>query len=397
MAIAYHHGATHGRCYLALVAFLAAMGVAIAGARAGELVVVASSAAELPAGTRLEEGARLQLPAGTSVTILADSGRSWVIEGPFEGAVPQAEGAQAGQTSVIALLSDLLASGGGRDIEIGAVRGKGATGMPPQPAWIDVTRSATYCVVAAEGGAILWRPSAERTARVRLTRIDTASSVTVEWPAGASTRPWPEALPPADGAAYLAVADRGSAPARLELRLVPAALGGGYEAIAWMAAHGCRAQGRAAALARVARIAPLDIALTSDRGRTPRYRIGEAIAFVVRTNRRAALYCVHSDAAGATLVLFPGPDPGGPWIEADAPLALPGPRLEVRLAASMPTGRERLACFAVADDPAQALPASLTAGDFSPVSAADLERVERVLGGYPASEVARDSIEIVIE
>jgi hypothetical protein len=391
MAIATHHGATLGRSCLALVAFLAAMLVAMAGARAGELVVVASSAAELPAGTRLEERARLQLPAGTSVTILAESGRSWVIEGPFDGAAPEAEGERAGETSIVALLSDLLASDG-YDIEIGAVRGLAAAVTPPQRSWIDVTRSGTYCV-AAEGGAVLWRPSAEQ-ATVRLTRIDTASSAAVEWPAGAPTQPWPEALPPAE-AAYLAVTERGSGPARLKLRLLPGAVGGGYEAIAWMAAQGCRDQARAAALATVARIAPLDIALTSDRGRTPRYRIGEAMAFEVQTNRRAALYCLHSDAAGATVVLFPGPD-DGPWVDADAPLALPGPRLDVRLTASTPRGRERLACFAAADDPAE-LPAALSAGNFSAVSAAELERVERVLARTPASEVTRDAIEIVIE
>jgi hypothetical protein len=62
----------------------------------------------------------------------------------------------------------------------------------------------------------------------------------------------------------------------------------------------------------------------------------------------------------------------------------------------MPRGRERLACFAAAEDPAE-LPASLSAGNFSAVSAAELERVERVLARTPASEVTRDSIEIVIE
>jgi hypothetical protein len=391
MAIAPHHGATLGRSCLALVAFLAAMLVAMAGARAGELVVVASSAAELPAGTRLEESARLQLPTGTSVTILAESGRSWVIEGPFDGAAPEAEGERAGETSIVALLSNLLASDG-YDIEIGAVRGLAAAVTPPQRSWIDVTRSGTYCV-AAEGGAVLWRPSAERMATAWLTRIDTASSAAVEWPAGAPTQPWPEALPPAE-AAYLAVTERGSGPARLKLRLLPAALDG-YEAIAWMAAQGCRDQARAAALAAVARIAPLDIALTSDRGRTPRYRVGEAMAFEVHANRRAALYCLHSDAAGATVVLFPGPD-DGPWVDAGAPLALPGPRLDVRLTVSMPRGRERLACFAAAEDPAE-LPAALSAGNFSAVSAAELERVEQALARTPASEVTRDAIEIVIE
>jgi hypothetical protein len=175
---------------LALAVLLA---TGAASAAANVLVVRSSgpSAKGFPPGRSLPDNARIQLSAGDTVVVLDSRGtRTFRGPGTFSPAAAVQAGAQTVQGS------------NGRRARIGAVRSAAIVPTAtPTTIWdVDASQSGTMCL-ASSSGVRLWRPDSSQASIVTVTGPNGASQA-VEWPAGASTVPWPASVPITSGAQY---------------------------------------------------------------------------------------------------------------------------------------------------------------------------------------------------
>lgn len=231
------------RGLLAAAALLAAM----TGAQARELVVVESTAPDLPAGRIIDGSAPLSLKAGMRVALVADDGKVIKLEGPFIGTV--SGGGAGGDRAVVAAISRLFDGGPAESASLGTFRGAGpqADGREASTAdifAIDIRRTGTQC--AATGGLpTLWRAETGRETTVTLQQLPGGPGGLVRFPAGVATAAWPAAVPVADDGEYL-VRDAGDAWSNtLRLRILPASVAEGASGVAWLADNGCASQARA--------------------------------------------------------------------------------------------------------------------------------------------------------
>ena len=135
---------------------------------------------------------------------------------------------------------------------------------------------------------------------------------------------------------------------------------------------------------------PIAVELSSRRGRTPRYLIGEPLHLLVRTNRTTALYCFYLQANRRLLKIFPNPE------HADALLApglheIPGALFPFYFVVAEPPGIELIKCFAVSRDVTALLPPLLRENSLRPLpigSEWELARIFRSLKAVGLSEVS---------
>ena len=230
------------RSLLAAAALLASM----TGAQARDLVVVESTAPDLPAGRVVNGSAPLSLKAGTRVTLIGDDGKVIKLDGPFNGAVGNS--AKSGDPAVVAAISRLFEGQTAENTSLGTFRGgshsvKGDA-VPADALAIDIRRPGTQCV-AAGTGPTLWRADAGREATVALQQLPGGPGGLVRFPTSAETAAWPVSVPIADNVEYL-VRDASDAWSNtLRLRLLPASAADGLHRVVWMADNGCTGQARA--------------------------------------------------------------------------------------------------------------------------------------------------------
>lgn len=313
---------------------------------AADSVVLSSTAPGLAVGRVLADGEALRLPDGSLTTLLRADGRVAKLHGPFEGPAATAfdeSGAEAGSSLFAGWTGiEVSALGGARGTLLDAGSAPSAGGR----VMVDPLRSGTWCIA----------PGAELHLTSGAIIEDPASGRRIGAQAGA---PWPPDLPPADGATFLAHTGAGTQ----RLRFARAAdLPPGPELAMRMAQAGCHEQA-APYLRRIgANLTPFALHLATDRGRTPRYALGEPIALVLQVNRPAKLACyvLKDDAVTA---LFPAPLD----LADHQPLRIPGDRVAKEVAADPPPGLVEIRCHAALPNVAMPMPAA-------PLSEAVLER-----------------------
>ena len=135
---------------------------------------------------------------------------------------------------------------------------------------------------------------------------------------------------------------------------------------------------------------PIAIELSSRRGETPRYTIGEQLNLLVRTGRQTALYCFYLQANRRLLKIFPNPEHTnavlGPGLH-----EIPGSLFPFNFVISNPPGIELTKCFAASRDITAALPAGLRKNSLNPLPVGtewELARIFRGLKGVGLSEVS---------
>ena len=107
-------------------------------APAAEFVVVAGGAPGLMPGQVVQSGATLEIPAGASVTLVSESGKTLTLKGPHSGSAGtgSAGGGNPGP-GLIKALSGLLTVWGQETASLGTMRGVQPP-PPPDPAnrWV---------------------------------------------------------------------------------------------------------------------------------------------------------------------------------------------------------------------------------------------------------------------
>ena len=211
-------------------------------ASAAEFVVVAGGAPGLMPGQVVQSGATLEIPAGASVTLVSESGKTLTLKGPHSG--PAGTGGGGGGNpgpGLIKALSGLLTVSGQETASLGTMRGVQPPPPPPDPWVVDIGRSGDHCV-PAKGTVRLWRAKKDKARILSLKNLGDKSKSVTDWPAGSSALAWPAEVTLGNGARYLLRLKGSRARRKFNLHLVPAGLPTDAHRAAWMAKKGCETQ-----------------------------------------------------------------------------------------------------------------------------------------------------------
>ncbi|MFQ5765321.1 MAG: hypothetical protein ACE5GT_10345 [Rhodospirillales bacterium] len=210
-------------------------------AQAQNLVVVASGAPTLTPGQVVKANAPLDIPAGASVTLVSESGKTVTLTGPHSGPAGIGGGGGGGKASLVSSLSKLLEESGRETASLGTMRAAGRREPPDDPWVMDIGQSGDQCAAAA-GAVIFWRAVENKARILSLKNLNDRSRALADWPAGASRLEWPKEVKLADGARYLLRLKGSRATRKITLHLVPGDLPTDAHKAAWMAEKGCARQ-----------------------------------------------------------------------------------------------------------------------------------------------------------
>jgi peptidoglycan hydrolase-like protein with peptidoglycan-binding domain/curli biogenesis system outer membrane secretion channel CsgG len=120
---------------------------------------------------------------------------------------------------------------------------------------------------------------------------------------------------------------------------------------------------------------PLQVSMTTPKGRKPVYRVRESLAMTVTTSRDAYLYCYYSDANGTVARIFPNKFAPDSYVAANRPTAIPGKSGGFGIIFDKPGATEEVLCLASEREIGLRLPDSLKQKDLAPLPVASLDDV----------------------
>lgn len=207
---------------------------------AADMVIVASTAPAFSAGQIIQHDTPLDIPAGSSITVIAQNGQSRTLTGPYSGA-PGIGSGSGGKDGVVASLSGLFAGSGQESATLGVMRS--IPPLPPSDPWVvNIGRSGDHCV-PAKGSVQFWRAQADRTQILVLKHMGKPRAKSqADWTQDAQILTWPEDVPRIDGGTYLARIKDGKTARKVTLHIAPDGLKSDVHSAAWMADQGCRRQ-----------------------------------------------------------------------------------------------------------------------------------------------------------
>lgn len=182
-----------------------------------DVVVVDSSASDIPAGTVISAGMAINLEAGTEITVLGADGSIGILKGPYRGSISQDTGDGADEGEVISAVKSLITKSNKQSSALGAVRS--ITSTQATDLWsISVAKSGIYCVMSNIQPKLIRKHSAKS---VKLT-VKKRKGVKHEvfWAAGEYSIEWPEEVPIEEGAAYLLKLEGQPLPKKIKIYLI---------------------------------------------------------------------------------------------------------------------------------------------------------------------------------
>jgi hypothetical protein len=367
------------------VAALVLLCAAFAAGKAwAEAVVLSSTAPGMAVGRVIRDGEAIHLPEDTQTALLLATGQVLKLAGPYDGLAAPSHA--AGNTG------SLLAGWSGTDLSaLGGARGEL---VPPiglaqagEPVAVESGQSGTWCVAPA-GRIVLKRPPA---GRLELEDARSHRRVAMAWPDGAAERPWPAELPLGDETTVLVRGPAGEPPYPIRLRVINERPGSTpVDRLLTLASAGCLRQAGPALQALGMRLQEFALYLSTDRGRTPRYAVGEPVTLVLQTNRPADLYCWVLHEAGASLLF---PPPGRLTIPDHSEIRIPGERVAVQIAASPPPGLGEVRCYAVPQGTAVTAPSLPAAAQPEQIA----QTLDAAFASLPRQSVARARVIMRVE
>ncbi|NWH08020.1 MAG: hypothetical protein HXY22_05135 [Alphaproteobacteria bacterium] len=215
-----------------------ALALGAGAALAGPMTVVASDAPDLKPGDVIRDGESIKVPEGASVQLFTLTGREIVVKGPFVG-FPGGEGSPPEENKLVLLASVIFGTA-----EMTVDYGMPQRNFRADPgASLDISSGGTWCIAKGQP-VMLTRGLATQTQGGQLTALNEDRTVAIEWAEGARATPWPQQLPPEDGAVYQ-LRRPGAGPVTFTLR-VTSETDNPAQQVAQMAVAGCRAQVEAA-------------------------------------------------------------------------------------------------------------------------------------------------------
>lgn len=358
---------------------------AVGGPAAAEGIVLSSTAPGMTVGRMIADDETLRLPEGSLTTLLLPTGQTLTLAGPYDGkpAPPQGGGGASGG----------LADWKGLDLSsLGGTRGERLSRMAipdaAAPLSIDASTAGTWCVPSGTP-LRLAAPKAAGTATLHLEDARTKATAVVSWPDG-KDQPWPPQLPVADGTTILARPQGADAPHPIRFRATDDGAADDFSRVVSWSRAGCYRQAAPFLREIGAQVAPFELYLSTNRGRTPRYVIGETVTLVLQSNRSANLHCyLLRDASVSPLFLEP---PGFVRLADHTELRIPGERVAIEIAALPPPGVGEVRCYAV--DPAGGSKLAIPGDALNDPTG---QRLDRLFGGLSEGRVARATLHIRID
>lgn len=205
-----------------------------------DLVVVASDEPSLKAGAVIDGSQPIEIRSGARVSLISSSGRTFLLEGPYEGTPDP--GVAPADGDLVESLSRLITRENRSSTALAVFRGVNKRTVGRPDLWgIDIAQAGSYCL-RRDTPAYLWWEAARAGAIVQLSKgAGTGSGVRIRWPSAKRHLAWPDALDLADGAGYVARFRAGDEGQRLVILFMPD-LASHAHRVAWMAEHGCTAQ-----------------------------------------------------------------------------------------------------------------------------------------------------------
>lgn len=210
----------------------------LAAAQAANLIVVEARGVALKPGQTIDETKPLVLKEGQHVTLIAPSGATFKLDGPYNK--PPAAG-PAG-VPIATRLAALVTQNQARTGEVGTTRGTAPLVKLPDPWLFDISRNGTVCL---EDGKVpvFWRPDATKPGTLSVQPADKSWKAQAAWPAGKDRITVATNVPIHGDATYLVALDGNQT--ALAVSALPAVLNNDSMRAAWMAEKGCDAQAEA--------------------------------------------------------------------------------------------------------------------------------------------------------
>jgi curli biogenesis system outer membrane secretion channel CsgG len=142
---------------------------------------------------------------------------------------------------------------------------------------------------------------------------------------------------------------------------------------------------------------PPELALSTDRGPRPNYRIGETMAVSVQPTKDAFIYCYYQDSAKNVVRIFPNRFQSDAFVHANKKIEIPPVgQKSFAIRFDKPGGLESVACFGTDTEAGLKLPANLKSQDLDPLPVAGLDEIANVFHSISGAQVedARLPIEI---
>jgi hypothetical protein len=339
-------------CLRTVFAAIAAVSLAAPCALADQAVLLASTVPGYVPGMVVSSNDRLSVPDGASATLLFESGEVLHLAGPFEGTLVQQAG-NSGAKSV-SMLAEMFRSHGVDATVIGGTRSTGAprSSVEIDDIHLDPQHSGTYCIGPSTS---VWINRPDGDSGMYAVRHK-GSSRALRWQPGSDRAEWPADVPIEDGSQF-EIATNGAARATVTFHAMPSATPTIAAAVATGILLGCHDQFDDE-LRRFSRsmVRP-ELWITSSHGRRPTYQAGESVSLTIMSDTDGYLYCVAAQSDGSTMPIFPAGAVDGAQIRGSAPLAIPGPRQPVGLAAVL--GPAQIHCWLADRDITPELPHAL--------------------------------------
>jgi TolB-like protein len=144
-------------------------------------------------------------------------------------------------------------------------------------------------------------------------------------------------------------------------------------------------------------IGPIGLEISTNKGRNPRFRLGETMELWVKVQNDAYLNCYYHQADGTALRFFPNHFMRtGNQIKADQVTQLPGKDMPFSFIMSPPEGSESIHCFATDRPVAADLPDTLGAQDLKPIPEADYRKLSETFRALPGIRISESSLTVTV-
>lgn len=172
-----------------------------------DVVILSSKTASLPRGAVLKDSDQLEVPAGSSLTVMLPSGATRTINGPARTPVRDLVRGEPDNQALWDGVKEFI-NGSGSAKSTGAVR---ALRIEPELpfSWRQVPVEVDGDICVEKGAPLmLARASGAKSVRATIVDIQAGARADVRFEDGKTTVPWPEQIPPKVGTFAVVMQDR---------------------------------------------------------------------------------------------------------------------------------------------------------------------------------------------
>ena len=145
------------------------------------------------------------------------------------------------------------------------------------------------------------------------------------------------------------------------------------------------------------RFGPINLQISSARGRNPIYRVGQNLTLLIEVSRDSHLYCFYGQANGDLMKIFPNRFHAGSLLRAKSLRKIPDKIMKFDWVVEPPTGIEIVKCYAFDRDIKDDLPLSIQQKDFEPLPFNSMDTITHRIRQIRNVAIAENSMVVNVE